>query len=96
MNRSPALFAATSLTFAMTSGLIAQGEQPARSFTQAVPAAPNAPILVAGSEFFILDPPAKPSKTESPKKRLPVIVVILFWVFAMFLWQVYFNRKARP
>jgi len=96
MNRRPALFVATSLMFAMTSGLIAQGEGPARRLTQAVPASQNAPVLVAGTEFLILDPPAKPSKTESQKKRLPVIVVILFWVFAMFLWQVYFNRKARP
>lgn len=78
----------------MTSGSIAQGDQPARRLTQASAAAQNAPILVAGTEFLILDPPTKTSKTESPKKRLPVVVVILFWIFAMFLWQVYFNRKA--
>jgi len=80
----------------MTSGLIAQGEQPARRLSQAVPAVQNIPVLVAGTEFLILDPPAKTSKIESPKKRLPVLVVILFWIFAMFLWQIYFNRKSRP
>ena len=54
---------------------------------------------MTGTEFLILDPPAKTTKatkTENSKKRLPVVVVILFWVFAMFLWQVYFNRKAKP
>ena len=96
MHRRPELIFATSLMLAMTSGLIAQGEQPARRLSQAVPAVQNIPVLVAGTEFLILDPPAKTSKIESQKKRLPVLVVILFWIFAMFLWQIYFNRKSRP
>ena len=55
----------------------------------------NAPVLVAGTQFMILDPvPAKP-KEGGGRNRLPVSLVVLAWVLAMVLWQVYFNRKAQ-
>ena len=55
----------------------------------------NAPVLVAGTQFMILDPvPVKP-KEGGGKNRLPVSLVVLAWVLAMVLWQVYFNRKAQ-
>jgi hypothetical protein len=96
MNRLAFLFAA-SLTLAPALSLTAQDAPPTRRLKAPLSAAQqNAPILVAGSEFLILDPPAKPARSEKPKPRLPVIVVVLFWIFAMFLWQVYFNRKRRP
>ena len=95
MNRLAFLFAA-SLTLASVSSLAAQDEQPPRRLKSTLSEPQSAPILVAGSEFLILDPPVKTAKSEKPKARLPVMVVVLFWIFAMFLWQVYFNRKQRP
>ena len=58
--------------------------------------AQNAPILVGGTDqLILLEPPVLKNKAAEGKKRLPMFVVVLLWVIAMVLWQVYFNRK-RP
>ena len=75
----------------------AQTAQPAQPLQKKTTAgqSQNAPILVAGTEFMILDPvPVKP-KEAGGKNRLPLSLVVLAWVVAMVLWQVYFNRKAQ-
>ena len=54
------------------------------------------PILVAGTDqLILLEQPVSKSKASESKKRLPMFVVVLLWIAAMLLWQVYFNRKSR-
>lgn len=75
-------------------GVFPLGAQEAAEKKEVLKALPVEPIMVGGTEFFILDPlPQK--KVERPQKRVSAFVVVLAWIGAMLLWQVYFNRKGR-
>jgi hypothetical protein len=90
MNRSLVLVLIGGLAMTSLNDATGQENKPARRIS--APPQPQ-PVLVAGTEFMILDtPPSKPSK-ESNQLRLPIMVVVLFWIVAMFLWQIYFNKK---
>lgn len=53
------------------------------------------PVLVAGTEFIIIEVPTPKGEIEKSRKKVPIVVVVFFWILAMFLWQLYFNRKQR-
>lgn len=92
MNRRLVFVLAGGLVLTSLHGASAQEDRPVRRIT--APAQPQ-PVLVAGTEFMILDtPPNNPTK-EAPQLRLPIMIVVLFWIVAMFVWQLYFNRKNR-
>lgn len=70
------------------------GAQEAVQKKEVLKTLPVEPIMVGGTEFLILDPlPQK--KVERAQKRVSAFVVVLAWIGAMLLWQVYFNRKSR-
>ena len=72
------------------------GAQEAAQKKEVLTALPSEPIVVGGTEFLILDPlPQKKEKAERPQKRVSAFVVVLAWIGAMLLWQMYFNRKHR-
>ncbi len=83
------------LVMACVGCVFATGAPAQEAAPKRVGAAPvqTVPVLVGGSEFLLMEVPvAKPAGTEG-KKRLPLSIVVLLWVVAMVLWQIYFNRK---
>ena len=90
MKRSLAFVLASGLTMTSLSDISGQENKPVKRITAA---SQPQPVLVGGTEFIILDsPPSKPIK-EANQLRLPIMIVVLFWIGAMFLWQIYFNKK---
>jgi hypothetical protein len=53
------------------------------------------PMLVSGTEFVIVEVPVPKKMVEPPQKKMPIVIVVFFWIVAMFLWQVYLNRKEK-
>ena len=51
------------------------------------------PVLVSGSEFIIVEVPSPKKTSDKARPKMPIVVVIFLWIVAMFLWQLYFNRK---
>lgn len=92
MNRSLALLLAALFTLAPISHAIAQET---RTYKLAPKGASGGTLVISGSEFFILDAPPPKERNERPQKKLPIVVVVVFWIIAMFLWQLYFNYKHK-
>lgn len=92
MHRCLAFLFAACVFFTPSREAVAQESKPSR---RPPAAAPVQPILVAGTEFMIIEAPSPKGANERPKQRMPIVVVIFLWIVAMFLWQLYFNRKPR-
>jgi len=92
MYRCLAFIFAACVLFTPSCEALAQETKPSRTPSAA---GLSQPILVAGTEFMIIEAPAQKGPSEKPRQRLPIVVVIFLWIVAMFLWQLYFNRKQR-
>jgi hypothetical protein len=92
MNHRLALLIAMAFTLAPIWPLNAEGT---KSSGPAQRATSGSTLVVSGSEFFIVDIPPTKEKSGLPKKKLPIVVVVVFWIVAMFLWQLYFNYKHK-